>query len=150
MLFKLHLVKPGPSVFPHCADTRNKVSSGYLRQGCNSVQNFLLAYQKFNANSTCFGGTQAPKEGGSGRGEQREFTPHHTHGLTDEQVPGKDSCIAEAWLRTSASRFQRKPVATRQHYAPESRQAAANSWHQLQKNMNFLFKPTQRDKEKSV
>lgn len=56
------------------------------------VQNFLLAYQKFNANSTCFGRIQATKGGGSGRGGEKGF---HSS-LPDEKVPGKDLCIVEA------------------------------------------------------
>lgn len=42
------------------------------------VQNFLLAYQKFSANSTCFGHNQATKGGGSGRGGERGFPSSHT------------------------------------------------------------------------
>lgn len=44
------------------------------------VQNFLLAYQKFNANSTCFGHIQATKGGGSGRGGEKGFhSSPYTH-----------------------------------------------------------------------
>lgn len=54
------------------------------------VQNFLLAYQKFRANSTCFGHIQATKRRGSGRGEERGFSLITIHALPDEKVPGKD------------------------------------------------------------
>lgn len=44
------------------------------------VQNFLLAYQKFSANSTYFVGTQAMKDGlGKGRGERRFHSSQYTH-----------------------------------------------------------------------
>lgn len=45
------------------------------------VQNFLLAYQKFSANSTWFGHIQATKGWGSGRGGEKGFSssPYTTH-----------------------------------------------------------------------
>lgn len=46
-----------------------------------------------------------------GRGE-RGVSLIMIHTLTDEQVARKDLCIAEAWLRTSASLRQHKPVPT--------------------------------------
>lgn len=64
---------------------------------------------------------------GKGRGER--FSVITIDALPDEKVPGKDLCIVEAWLHTSASQLQDKPVATRQYYAAETGQAAANSLH---------------------
>lgn len=94
------------------------------------VQNFLLAYQKFSANSTCFGHNQATKGGGSGRGGERGFPSSPYMHFQMKNCSGRIcGSTVEAWLHTSASRLQDKPVATRQYYAAETGQAAANSLH---------------------
>lgn len=68
---------------------------------------------------------------GAREGEGRKvFSHHHTRTSRGKSAQeGKDLCVVEAWLHTSASRLQDKPVATRQYYAAETGQAAANSLH---------------------
>lgn len=60
--------------------------------GLYFVQNFLLAYQKFNANSTCFGGIRATKEGAQeGEGRKGGFTHHDTH--TYRRTSGREGFV---------------------------------------------------------
>lgn len=57
------------------------------------VQNFLLAYQKFNANSTCFGRIQATKGGGSGRGEKKGLHSSPYMHFQRKKCPGREGFV---------------------------------------------------------
>lgn len=65
-----------PTLRQHMQESEQKLPT----VGLYFVQNFLLAYQKFNANSICFGGIWTTKEGAQ-EGEERKgvFTHQDTH-----------------------------------------------------------------------
>lgn len=144
MLFKLHLVKLVPSVFPHSVNTCNKVSRRYLWYGrilfgrilfgtfCLHTRNSMLIQHalwalKLQRTGLGMGG----EKGGAHSSRYTQLQTNKCPGnICASPKPGCAHCL---WtpVQTCCNKWNSNIniVATQQYYAPETGQVAANLLH---------------------